>query len=688
LEKEEEDKGKRASKRKTENIDLHIFSKEMVKRYNSVGIYPPLIDSASGYNFNDDFKFTINVPKDMIIGDFITFLSSLTNIPRENFRIYKFILLNHFQDVTKRFMYNIFPLENFKINNYKIIDIAQRVGLPKPFMLYIHVMGLGNDNLFTDDMFMENIISQEEFIINKETNESIYISPKNIWKLNKLADGALDRVYNSGDNISLIFLKYLKLTPTGFDLIIDDVVAFRNNENVFATLESYGFDTIKERYIKYLPDDLVEDNCTITFELEENSKVSSFENVNCKNIIPLTKDFIYSRYTNPAICVIVNLNWSTPKENFGTSLINVIKETVEAKVNTINVKLKLIVDKPKEYSKYLNEGKRIPINLTNSTEQLQTIILNQLKAENLSELFNTGELEHYIHINNDRYKIENYIQGLDRRAIQLILDRKIRYHINTNLNLLKLFHTETMSFDFRLKLINTDKDEAELFTIILQDIDINPLAKISFTIPKHLNPSTNKLIPYLKKHFLAQYYTNLESEEFYITLQDPDKHIIYEIFDNRDELIQKYEGGHLCFEYRLQPIGQDELALIAQENKIFVCVFISNHTIKRSSPFVIFASFDSSVGELRERMLQRLYGIKELDLNGLMPFTIKFNIIRFANYDPVKVGGLEEFDDEVILKDVFERFPGVKNIQIEIICNNLAMNNHGLILRDENNINI
>jgi hypothetical protein len=193
------------------------------------------------------------------------------------------------------------------------------------------------------------------------------------------------------------------------------------------------------------------------------------------------------------------------------------------------------MDKPKEFSKYLNDGKRIPINLTNSTEQLQTVIMDQLKTEKLIDLFNSKVLEHFIHINKTRYKIEDYIQSLDKRAIHLILDKKLRYQVNTSLNLLKLFHAETISFGFRLKLINTERDEAELFTIILHDVDINPLAKISFTIPKHLNTSTNKLMLYMKKHLLADYYKNLDNEEFYIILQDPDKHIIYEIFDNRDE---------------------------------------------------------------------------------------------------------------------------------------------------------
>jgi hypothetical protein len=675
LDKEEESKERRNSLRKLNNIDIHLFSKEMIRLYNSVGIYPPLIDSITGYTYPEELKYTLNVPKDMTIGGFIFFLSKLLGIEESRIKLFKFILTHFHFDMTKRFKYLMIDVER-DMYDHKISEFG-RIGPQKQFLLYVHINGLDDEiSLFSYDI-SSSTIPADEFIINRNTEESIYIYPWNTWRLNRLSLISENRIsIQQTGKRCLIFIKYLRsIGPDSYDLVIDDVFDVGYNDHILPKLQLYGHDKILNRYSKYLPQESIE-NAELAFLIEENSKENQF--ANCKEVTPLTEHTTCSKFLNGAISVIVCLNFLSPREPYGMSLLHNIRHCIEGKIDTIRVRFKLLLDKTKEGHKYLLHGEKVEVNFTQSHEALKETILSALKHENALELFQTQGLEHIIFIEPNKFTLSEFIQRLDTRALYFIRDKKNRYYMTPN-NILQLLHTDHLSINFKLNFLLQDRENYDFITFVFYDIDNNPITMMSTYIPKKTLFSTNKLINYIRPRILNDYYANPDNEEFFIILQSIDRYLAFEMFDDKDESVRRYEGTeNLYYEYRLQPYPQDELMLISLANKIFVSVMkVVDGQTKYYSPLVIYASSDSTIREFKDRVIAKLCRIK--GLMDVSTYKLRFHIMSLTNYTPVRLGSLDGLPDDMLLSTSFKISP--KNLQIEILSGN---NVQGLILKEDN----
>ena len=87
-EKEIERKQILATLRQTKNIPVSIFSKESVFIHNSLGLSHSLINLEEKNFLQKQDSMSLSVPKEIKIEEFILFISTMTNIPKEKIKLF------------------------------------------------------------------------------------------------------------------------------------------------------------------------------------------------------------------------------------------------------------------------------------------------------------------------------------------------------------------------------------------------------------------------------------------------------------------------------------------------------------------------------------------------------------------------------------------------------------------------
>jgi len=175
-EKLEEAKQILKEKKDFNNIDIYMFSKEILFKHNNLGITPSYTNLDEGISFTSvKNRVRLSVPREMKIIDLIKYLSIKTNIPEDKIMLYKYALLYNNIPI-KRFFYQANQIDK---NNYncKMRELFNYLHPVKsPCMLYVHIADNSYEFIEENNSFQlihktqyENKSSNHEEIISKIT---------------------------------------------------------------------------------------------------------------------------------------------------------------------------------------------------------------------------------------------------------------------------------------------------------------------------------------------------------------------------------------------------------------------------------------------------------------------------------------------------------------------------------------
>lgn len=281
--------------RSKKNIDIHLFSKEMLVDHNYLGIMPSILElqDVADLLSNNSFWTKISVPKDMKLIELRQYISKTINIPEKFILLYTYVIRdqkNMFKNILKRHEFKMHLIEESAMREQKISTINSYNESKPVFRSHIFIFidfALKNPkNLLQDKNFsmnnynesektiLENLdlkiferneifdiekdksfedILEKEHIVDESLQKMIYYKFDNFWKF-KVIEDIPEKIFD--------ILKYQEEEYDNFKLfILKDIVKISNDtririNNVFSLpVEKNSDKYLTENIIKYSPTD-------------------------------------------------------------------------------------------------------------------------------------------------------------------------------------------------------------------------------------------------------------------------------------------------------------------------------------------------------------------------------------------------------------------------------------------------
>jgi hypothetical protein len=642
-EKIEERKQKMKKLRRTDNMNIVIFSNDSIiyNHKNKLGI----ANSFKDYNIDEPFylnktqRMLINFPKIATIYQFLKFIYEQTAIPIEMIKLYKFEIYDQNCDLNIRNR-SLFKLEEIQKDDYNfcMYDLTN-AGKKKLICFYVHIIG-SHYQLFS----FNKHINKEEY--NLENHKLVFISKE----LNSFSFHT-----NSKDNSieetelqshSLIFLK--EIDPETDLFYITDIFMIN--------LKQYSgniFHHFKEHI-----------NQRLKFKLKEDFNI----------LVENTED------SNNFIVDVENYNFFTELNNFfilipvPTSVESKIYNKLEELYNTIYVDVYC-----SSKACYIMQKLKIEISKIVDEISLKNLILEEIKRKGFfSKIIDTKS---------------NYLITQNKK-IALLDDQYLNQHFNsdnlefTNLKntsnkylsaykdypLLKYLNNSDCRIEFEVNLNPIDINcESFCQEVILYDIDNNCVCKISVLFSKKIK-KFKEIIDHIYdvflKNILNQYFYQ---ENFFFLLQNPISGYIYQLVTDSSSDLYKYEARTENMELRIQPYSKEMVEKFQDPNyiKIFICVQeVASYAKKEDKltirqPFLIFVEKTMTSLELKLYISEYLQKMKFFKDKSSTPSIIKYYLIKIQGHKINKDVNINQFREEEKLEDIFKDLR-VFNILVEL----------------------
>ncbi len=212
--------------RSKKNIDIHLFSKEMLLNHSNLGAMPSILElqDVTDLLSNNNFWTKISVPKDLKIIELREYISKTINIPEKYILLYTYVLRdqkNLYKNIIKRHEFKMHLIEESAMKEQKIMNINYYNESKPTFRSHIFIFidfALKNtkevfqndseNNLTENEKFVLQKINlrvfekndiyeiekdksyedvgETEYIIDETQQKMIYYKFDNFWKFNRL----------------------------------------------------------------------------------------------------------------------------------------------------------------------------------------------------------------------------------------------------------------------------------------------------------------------------------------------------------------------------------------------------------------------------------------------------------------------------------------------------------------------
>jgi hypothetical protein len=155
---------------------------------------------------------------------------------------------------------------------------------------------------------------------------------------------------------------------------------------------------------------------------------------------------------------------------------------------------------------------------------------------------------------------------------------------------------------------------------------------------------------------------SIKLENFKFMLQHHKRLFAYDIFINNEDELFKYEKNELNISYRIQPLRNDDLNLLKQNEKIFVA-FCRRDSSAFCDPIIISLPNETRIGEMKREIFNKLKKIKATQT--IEYSKIKYYIYSLIDYKPHKNNLLINSKDEEKICQFFKK--GARNVLVELL---------------------
>lgn len=241
--------------RSKKNIDIHLFSKEMLLNHSNLGAMPSILELQDVIDLlsNNSFWNKISVPKEMKIIELRDYISKTLNIPEKYILLYTYVLRdqkNIYKNILKRHEFKMHLIEESAMREQKILNInsynESRPVFRNPIFIFIDFALKNPKELLQNKLesnynltenekdLLQNLdlkvfeknelfeiekdkiyedIAETEYIIDEALQKMIYYKYDNKWKFKTLEDIPLNVFdilkYNDNDydNFRLFIFK-------------------------------------------------------------------------------------------------------------------------------------------------------------------------------------------------------------------------------------------------------------------------------------------------------------------------------------------------------------------------------------------------------------------------------------------------------------------------------------------------
>ncbi len=588
FESEKEEEKSNINKKKSFMEDKNIFlisNQNVLNHINKLGIINSFIDLNNDFPLclNNNSRMLINFPLNLTFYDFLDFIESHTNIPKNNFVLYDYLGCEDIK-IFSRQDYDLKLIEdiNIKIGDYRINN-------KKTFLtLFLYVKN--NYTLFTNNSSLKDFceeIPNKEIIHNdeKKNNNIIYIFRnlnKYMFKQNNFSKNFQKDEEEKNKNLRIIFVK--KYEPSTKTLSVDKIfhlnISKKINlyENLIQKLANSPIAILIE---KTSPINQTIKNSTAPFFLDENNIISLLENSISLIIIPIYLTNLINETNN----ILTSLN--------STIYIDVYSHQINGNFN---------YDELNRVIKKL----RIELKPNQDEKNLKELILKQLKEKHTLPLFFKTSNHYFINSNSQmEYISEDFLKSIITiENLEIYDDYDIQMKQNNDFKEFPILNSINF-YECLCKIKITLFKQSDLIdnysqNISLYDVDNNEILVLSCLIPKKIKKCF-EVIDYLYDILHKKIGVSYMKKNFYFILQKK-KEFAYQLITDKNNDLKVYESRTKDIEYRLQPFLDEEIYKFLNIDYKKVFISFSEFSFGQIAPMVKFFRSNQTFFEIKEEL--------------------------------------------------------------------------------------
>ena len=588
FESEKEEEKSNINKKKSFMEDKNIFlisNQNVLNHINKLGIINSFIDLNNDFPLclNNNSRMLINFPLNLTFYDFLDFIESHTNIPKNNFVLYDYLGCEDIK-IFSRQDYDLKLIEdiNIKIGDYRINN-------KKTFLtLFLYVKN--NYTLFTNNSSLKDFceeIPNKEIIHNddKKNNNIIYIFRnlnKYMFKQNNISKNIQKDEEEKNKNLRIIFVK--KYEPSTKTLSVDKIfhlnISKKINlyENLIQKLANSPIAILIE---KTSPINQTIKNLTTPFFLDENNIISLLENSISLIIIPIYSTNLINETNN----ILTSLN--------STIYIDVYSHQINGNFN---------YDELNRVIKKL----RIELKPNQDEKNLKELILKQLKEKHTLPLFFKTSNHYFINSNSQmEYISEDFLKSIITiENLEIYDDYDIQIKQNNDFKEFPILNSINF-YECLCKIKITLFKQSDLIdnysqNISLYDVDNNEILILSCLIPKKIK-KCSEVIDYLYDILQKKIGVSYMKKNFYFILQKK-KEFAYQLITDKNNDLKIYETRTKDIEYRLQPFLDEEIYKFLNFDYKKVFISFSEFSFGQIAPMIKFFKLNQNFLEIKEEL--------------------------------------------------------------------------------------